>query len=306
MNFEKLKINNVYSNEDIKNAFNCSGQGGIRVSNKNKTITLISSLTKRNGTNPYQDKQMNAEGFVVFTGTGSIGDQKINGLNKRVAESNFNGYRLFYFEVYKNKEYTFKGEVILTEKAFFEKEPDSNNNIRKVVKFKLRLKKEEDIVYVSEEALEEAKCEEEKKIKKLSSSELAKSAIYVNTEPRTTKVVSDTYNRDLKVKQYTLRRAQGVCDLCEQPAPFTTKSGEAYLESHHVVPLAKKGKDSIINTVALCPNCHRLMHYGKSNKQNLLRLKEKLRSYIENDLNIPVKSVSELIKEYKSNFNIKD
>ncbi|MSR17052.1 MAG: HNH endonuclease, partial [Methylococcaceae bacterium] len=39
-----------------------------------------------------------------------------------------------------------------------------------------------------------------------------------------------------------------------------TKEGEPYLESHHIEWLANGGADSIENTTALCPNCHRKMH----------------------------------------------
>lgn len=62
------------------------------------------------------------------------------------------------------------------------------------------------------------------------------------------------------MSEYVKRRANGKCDLCEQPTPFIKKNGEPYLESHHIVPLAQNGDDTIENTVALCPNCHRKMH----------------------------------------------
>jgi 5-methylcytosine-specific restriction protein A len=32
------------------------------------------------------------------------------------------------------------------------------------------------------------------------------------------------------------------------------------LESHHIKWLSKGGEDTIQNTVALCPNCHRRVH----------------------------------------------
>ncbi|MCH5250576.1 MAG: HNH endonuclease [Lachnospiraceae bacterium] len=55
-------------------------------------------------------------------------------------------------------------------------------------------------------------------------------------------------------------RAAGVCQLCNKPAPFYNKNGEAYLECHHIIWLAKGGADEINNAVALCPNCHKKMH----------------------------------------------
>jgi hypothetical protein len=69
-----------------------------------------------------------------------------------------------------------------------------------------------------------------------------------------------TRQRDEKIRAYALERAHGVCQLCGNLAPFYKKNGEPYLESHHIIPLAENGSDSIYNVVGLCPNCHRKMH----------------------------------------------
>ena len=45
----------------------------------------------------------------------------------------------------------------------------------------------------------------------------------------------------------------------ECTAPFARADGDAYLATHHVVWLAQGGSDTVENTVALCPNCHRKM-----------------------------------------------
>lgn len=306
MNFDNLIIDKVYSNREVTEIFSCSGQGGIRVSNTNKTITIISKLVRRNETNPYQDEHINHEGRITYTGMGTVGNQKLTGQNLKIAESRTNGYRMFYFEVYRNNEYTFKGEVILDDEPYFVNELDLNNNNRKVLKFKLKIKTQVDINYISQEVLNEEIKVKERKIKKLSSTELANQAIHSSNEIKTTKVISEQYNRDLKVKQYTLRRANGKCDLCDQQAPFVTEKNEPYLESHHVIPLSESGKDSIVNTVALCPNCHKKMHYGKDRVQKLQKLKNKLHKYIVDDTNISYDEIMELIKIYKENFNIQD
>ena len=71
--------------------------------------------------------------------------------------------------------------------------------------------------------------------------------------------------RDLKVVQYTLQQANGVCELCEKPAPFyRTTNNQPYLEVHHIVRLSDGGPDTPDNTVALCPNCHRRIHFGST------------------------------------------
>jgi len=68
--------------------------------------------------------------------------------------------------------------------------------------------------------------------------------------------------RDPKVRAWVLQRADGRCELCGKPAPFRGESGEPFLESHHLVMLAQGGPDTPANTAALCPNCHRNLHYG--------------------------------------------
>ena len=81
-----------------------------------------------------------------------------------------------------------------------------------------------------------------------------------NGQPGIRLVSSSIYERDAFVAEYTKRRAAGTCQLCKNPAPFLDSVGKPYLENHHIIWLSKGGKDSIDNTVALCPNCHRKMH----------------------------------------------
>lgn len=86
-----------------------------------------------------------------------------------------------------------------------------------------------------------------------------------------------SYNRSDKVVAYIRKRATGKCELCKNDAPFKTKEGLPYLEVHHIDWLANGGEDSIFNTVALCPNCHKKMHYGDAEADV-----EYLKEYVEN------------------------
>jgi hypothetical protein len=74
---------------------------------------------------------------------------------------------------------------------------------------------------------------------------------------------STGFRRSAEVAAWTLYHANGVCALCEQPAPFFSKYGQPYLEVHHVQPLGAGGPDTVDNVVALCPNCHRRAHFSK-------------------------------------------
>ncbi|HFQ5010415.1 TPA: HNH endonuclease [Vibrio vulnificus] len=91
-------------------------------------------------------------------------------------------------------------------------------------------------------------------------------------EPEKETVSVTLYKRDPLVVAETLRLANGYCELCEVKSPFKTKSGRDYLEVHHVIPLSKQGSDTVSNTVALCPNCHRMLHYGDNSEEMMAKL----------------------------------
>lgn len=74
------------------------------------------------------------------------------------------------------------------------------------------------------------------------------------------RITSSVYARSAEVVKETRKRANGICQYCNQPAPFTDRHGNPYLEVHHVIWLSRGGEDSTTNTVALCPNCHTRMH----------------------------------------------
>jgi len=100
-------------------------------------------------------------------------------------------------------------------------------------------------------------------IKKLPPDELRLKALEKGKVPKKVIVNSAHYIRDPYVAEYVKREANGICQDCKKPAPFINKkTGEPYLEIHHLVPLSQGGSDTIDNVIALCPNCHRKRHYG--------------------------------------------
>lgn len=68
------------------------------------------------------------------------------------------------------------------------------------------------------------------------------------------------YQRSEAVRQYVLARADGVCEGCNQPAPFMNKKGKPYLDPHHIRRLTDGGPDDPRYIIGLCPNCHREVH----------------------------------------------
>ena len=81
--------------------------------------------------------------------------------------------------------------------------------------------------------------------------------------PRTISVTTVVFVRNPDVVAQVLIDADGHCQECKKVASFNRKSDSTpYLEVHHRIPLAMGGDDSISNAIALCPNCHRKMHFG--------------------------------------------
>jgi 5-methylcytosine-specific restriction endonuclease McrA len=79
-------------------------------------------------------------------------------------------------------------------------------------------------------------------------------------KPKKTQITTSTYFRDPAVRAWVLENANGKCEACGSDAPFFLPDGYPFLEVHHMIPLALGGPDTIENTLALCPNCHRRSH----------------------------------------------
>ena len=83
------------------------------------------------------------------------------------------------------------------------------------------------------------------------------------TIPKKVIIKSTAFVRNPDVIAERLHLARGTCENCRKPAPFKRKSdGTPFLEVHHLKPLAEGGEDTVGNTQALCPNCHRKAHFG--------------------------------------------
>lgn len=83
--------------------------------------------------------------------------------------------------------------------------------------------------------------------------------------PEKITVSQSVFKRNQYIVAEVLDRAAGVCENCHKPAPFLKDHDRSpFLEVHHKKPLAEGGEDTVENAIALCPNCHRHAHHGKS------------------------------------------
>ena len=83
------------------------------------------------------------------------------------------------------------------------------------------------------------------------------------TKPKAVSVQTRVFIRDPNVIVEVLARSNRVCEGCKKPAPFSRRSDKTpHLEVHHQIRLADGGDDTVQNALALCPNCHRRLHFG--------------------------------------------
>lgn len=267
----QLQAGQILNNIELMEIFKCSPQGGMRRSHKTNSLILVSNHIE----SIYDDKWEN--NIFHYTGTGRNGDQSFSfSQNKTLLESNTNGITVYLFEVFKQHQYTYQGVVKLADEPYFDKQPDENLKARRVCVFPLKLVQGIPIKMNSLQTLKRKSNSIFKLYKSLSNKELKKLIEEPDTNHsnnRSLSIISRPIRRETVIL-YTLKRANGICQLCNQPAPFLNKNGIPFLEVHHIDFLSEGGSDTIHNTVALCPNCHRKMHIIPSHK-DILKLKKK-------------------------------
>jgi 5-methylcytosine-specific restriction protein A len=264
-----LKVGKNYTNNEIMSVFKVANSGGIRYSKTTKSIVIFSFNQIRNIKDvPYQDTwQANT---IQYTGQGKSGDQTLSRNNKLLADSIKNNVSVYLFEAFTRGENRYQGRVCLVDKPYQIKEVDSDNQERQVYKFPLRLLNTGTHVSSNElmehekkqsTALDGASTETLKKIAIEASrlnSELAKEGHMKTASSR--KAETEVFIRNPAIASYVKQLANGVCALCNKPAPFKDKNNKPFLHAHHIEYLSDGGLDVLENCIAVCPNCHARIH----------------------------------------------
>jgi len=97
------------------------------------------------------------------------------------------------------------------------------------------------------------------------------------------------YQRNPKVAATALNSANFKCEINREHQTFLSNAkNKPYVEAHHLIPFSNQESypfslDVTANIVALCPNCHRLLHHGRKAEKNthILMLLEKRRIKLE-------------------------
>lgn len=269
-----FEIGQIYDRrEDIHGPFGGSKQSGIAPSLQAPAIFLF---TGDSGEQYGYTDHFDDFGVFHYAGEGQVGDMKIAGGNKAVLQHAQTGRSLHLFKALGKKAgkslgQRYVGEFVCADHHWSDG-LDREGNMRKIVRFSL----------VPVGRVVEGLVEDEVQTALPSSLDaarkLALKAMECGEEASRGAAMRNIYLRSAHVKNYVLLRAAGICESCEKPAPFLRKDGRAYLEPHHINRLSDGGLDHPLYVGAICPACHREIHYGIDG----VKKNEQLRAHIEN------------------------
>jgi len=207
------------------------------------------------------------DGTFWYTGEGTTGDMTMDNGNKAIRDHRKNGKSIHLFEDTDMPWIVqYVGEFTYLE--YEEKQMDDENGDSRMG-FRFHLRPVDDSNLTLTDELSNSLSDEamfERAEKSSSSGPI---------EPKQQTSSGHRYPGSEEVRRYALRVADGVCQGCKNNAPFTDKSGEPYLEVHHIEPRSSGGADAPSNVIALCANCHRRVHSGKDGAQFNEKLKER-------------------------------
>ncbi|ARV18491.1 hypothetical protein AEP_01545 [Curvibacter sp. AEP1-3] len=212
----------------------------------------------------YRDDFDSADVFS-YTGEGQVGDMKFKAGNRAIRDHAADGRGLYLFRsIGKGKPQRYMGEFVMANYSI-RRGPDREKTERDIIVFHLlRVDAKQDAPTISAQA--------SSPISKLEARKKALEACTGVAGPAGAQAVRTVYERSKAVRDYVLLRAEGRCEACTKPAPFFGLDGEPYLEAHHTTRLSDGGVDHPRYVAALCPTCHREIHYGKNGKEINRRL----------------------------------
>jgi 5-methylcytosine-specific restriction protein A len=231
---------------------------------------LIFIFTGDSGEEYGYDDEFRDDGSFMYTGEGTEGDMVMEGGNEAIRAHQQNAEDIHLFE---DTDYpwivTYVGQFEYVGHDWVTLE-DQDGKDREAIRFRLEPVggTEVEIEDGTPRSLSDSELFEKAKQSTPDSSGRARSSGTSSSGGR-------HYSRSEVVKEFALRAADGVCQGCEDTAPFRDEQGDWFLEVHHLHRRSDGGADDPENVIALCPNCHRRVHHGQDGEEFNQRLIEK-------------------------------
>lgn len=259
------------------------GQTGVIWGDREPGCVICTSGGRHGKKVGYEDGQQR-DGSWIYIGQGSTGDQSLKSAANAKLASRQRSVLLFTTREPTAKEvaqhgygkpYTFRGSFNVSGVEFFI--PDSGpRRGDKLARF----------FFLQAEDSRSEPAALELALANSTTALVALRALVAKTgEPIPSRMSTAEYRaRSAAVHRYALLRAGGSCECCGNPAPFESTNGVPYLEVHHLLRLADDGPDEPSNVAAVCPNCHRALHFSVRRQclsHGLLRFVEQREGAIE-------------------------
>lgn len=258
--FEIGKIYNRRS--DIHGIYKGQQYGGIATPAEHPYIFIFTG--DAGGEYSYID-DFDPNGTFKYTGEGQEGDMRMTKGNLAIHDHQKNNKEILLFESTSRGFVRFLGYCNYVF-HHIEERPDRNGELRDAIVFHLDIVNTKNIdtaqtlspkVVEAPKAVYITKPSKGKSLQQLREIALSSTPTHASTKEK----IQSIQNRSTAIKLYAKKRANGICEGCNETAPFETKSGP-YLEVHHLTRLADGGADLPQNIIALCPTCHRKAHYS--------------------------------------------
>lgn len=270
-----FQVGSVYNRQaDIHGRYGGQQQGGISTPAE---YPLIFLFTGESGSQyGYVDRFREDDGTFWYTGEGQEGDMEMTRGNRAIRDHEANDKELHLFEAVGQGQVRYVGQATYLS-HHWEERKDANEDMRDTIVFELAVETETDEHGSAGASEPSPEYDADRNLRSLTLEELRNLALdrappSASEEERRENV----QRRSEAVKEYVLRRANGICEGCGEEAPFTTNGGRPYLEAHHIRRLSDGGPDHPRWVVALCPNCHRRVHYGRDGDEYNSQLADQL------------------------------
>jgi 5-methylcytosine-specific restriction protein A len=251
VSFGGYEVGKTYNRrQDIHKKLGGQMQGGICTPKNHPVVIAFTGETGRQ--HGYADG-WTPEGIYRYFGEGQVGDMTWKGGNGAIRDHAGAGEELLLFQTLGRGMVRFVGDFVCAGYNI-ERAPDRLGTMRDAIVFNLvPLAKEDEIPEVTVGApvsdLETLRRR-------------ALEAIGTPSQGARATAKRTLYERSRDIRLYVLARAEGCCEACARPAPFSGLGGAPYLEPHHIRRLSDGGPDDPRHMAAVCPNCHREIHYG--------------------------------------------
>jgi 5-methylcytosine-specific restriction protein A len=235
---------------DIHGRFRGQQQGGI-ITPSDRKFPIIIITGAEGGAHGYDDRQR-ADGTFEYFGEGQVGNMEMVRGNEAIRSHSETGRDLLLFRKQRDG-LRYLGQFVF-ENFHIEDAPDTTGQMRNAIVFELR----------PFEAVETAEDQAgEIAHGNLDLRELRRMAIdAASSNPRRGERLASVFERSRLICAYVFARANGICECCGSPAPFSRVDGTPYLEAHHIRRLTDGGPDDPRTMIGVCPNCHRRAHSG--------------------------------------------